>query len=263
MTTLSRKIIYTLKYTLWVLSGFFSRRVSLDVPYQVTVLITYFDPLRMKHLDPQIRNLLKCNFVDKIIISNHNPDVHIQDWTKVRDARLIFINQKVRRGCGYRWVIASEFDPESLIVVDDDTLLYPFQIARLFKHLVHEPVVPHGISGFLRRQIEELEFHDKRNMEVDFLCETYAVTRDHLKRYMMLKEMVASDDNLIQMVDSAADFLLISQTGQSRPKIHDIGCLFRSESFNMNGVALHKSDTFHLKLQIVLAELNALELLHP
>ncbi|GIK40319.1 MAG: hypothetical protein BroJett011_41520 [Chloroflexota bacterium] len=198
----------------------------------------------MEHIEPQVRNILKCNFVDKLIISNHNPDVHIDDRIKIKDKRLVFINQNVKRGCGYRWLIADELDPEYLIVVDDDILLFPSQLAKLFKHLVNEPEIPHGISGFLHLENSELEFHEKENRTVDFLCETYAVTRNHLNRYMELKKLVAKNDALNQMIDSAADFMIISQTGSRNPKIHHVGRLFKASTFKQAGVAVHKEENF-------------------
>ncbi len=98
MPKLTRKI----RYALWALNGYVGRTVSLNIPQKVTVLITYYHPARMEHMEPQIRNILKCNFVDKLIVSNHNPDIYIQDKIKIKDKRLVFINQNVRRGCGYR-----------------------------------------------------------------------------------------------------------------------------------------------------------------
>ncbi len=67
--TLARK----LKYVLWTLNGYVGRTVSAHAPQKVTVLITYYHPARMQHIEPQVRNILKCTFVDKLVISNHNP----------------------------------------------------------------------------------------------------------------------------------------------------------------------------------------------
>jgi hypothetical protein len=162
MPALTRKI----RQTFWTLNGYIGKNLSLDTPQKVTVLITYFHPARMTHIEPQIRNILKCNFVDKLVISNHNPDICINEKVKVNDNRVVFLNQSVKRGCGYRWLIANELDPEYLIVVDDDLLLFPSQLARLFKHLVNEPEIPHGMSGYLRSENGELEFYEKENMTV-------------------------------------------------------------------------------------------------
>jgi choline kinase len=88
----------------------------------------------MKHINPQVRNILKCDFVEKLVISNHNPEMSIENKVETRDKRLVFINQETKRGCGYRWVIANGFNPEYLIVVDDDILLFPSQLQKLFEN---------------------------------------------------------------------------------------------------------------------------------
>lgn len=256
MRALARKI----KYGLWILNGYIGRPWSLGIPQKVTVLITYYNPVRMKHIEPQVRNILKCNFVDKVIISNHNPNVRIAERIKIKDKRLVFVNQEVNRGCGYRWLVADQFDPEYLIVVDDDIFLFPWQLATLFKHLVSEPDVPHGFTGMLQLENGQFEFHDKKNMTVDFICEVYAITRSHLKRYRELKNFVARNDALTEMIDSAADFMVISQTGNHSPKIHNVGGLFRSETFKETNVAVHKKEGFDKSVWEVGQTLNQITL---
>lgn len=252
MPRLTRRI----RYALWKLNGYIGRTVSIDIPQKVTVLITYYHPVRMEHIEPQIRNILKCSFIDKLVISNHNPEVDVEEKVKVKDKRLVFLSQDVRRGCGYRWLIANNLNPEYLIVVDDDVLFFPAQLARLFKHLINEPDIPHGISGFVRLANDELEYHEKENMTVNFLCEAYAVTRNHLKRYMEFKQLVAENKTVNEMIDSAADFMVISQTGSGNPKIHNVGRLFKSLTFRQTGVAVHKEESFGQSLLEVSRVLN-------
>jgi hypothetical protein len=244
MTTLAHK----LKYAAWDLYGRLGPRESLDTPHRATVLITYYDPARMRHLDPQIRNVLKCAFVEKLVISNHNPDARIEERVKVKDARVVCLNQDTRRGCGYRWSVAGAIDPEYLIVIDDDILLFPWQLAALFKQLVSEPQVPHGFAGMLHHPPDDFEYREKENRPVDYLCEIYAVTRAHLRRYAELKSLAAGDPAVARMIESAADFMVISQTGSGHPRIHDAGRIFRSETFDQAGVAVHKRSDFDASL---------------
>ena len=70
---------------LWQVNGLIGREIGWDLPQKATVLITYFNPERMEHMDAQVRNILKCDFVERVIISNHNPDVRIDKLVKVRD----------------------------------------------------------------------------------------------------------------------------------------------------------------------------------
>jgi hypothetical protein len=231
-------------YPLWVLNGYIGRKFSLDGPQKLTVLVTYYNPVRMKHTEPQVRNILKCDFVEKLIISNHNPDIRIEDRVRIRDMRLVLMNQEIRRGCGYRWSIANQFDPEYLVVVDDDILLFPGQLAKLFMHLVHEPEIPHGFTGFRQLENNEFEYRAKENITVDFLCEIYALTGSHLKQYTTLKNLVARNDTLTEMIENTADFMVISRTGSQNPKIHNVGPLLRCPTFNKTGVAVHKEKGF-------------------
>ena len=216
----------------------------MNIPQKATVLVTYFNPARMEHINPQVRNLLKCNFVDRVIISNHNPDVRIEKLVKVRDKRLIFINQEIKRGCGFRWAVAAEFDPEYLIVVDDDILLFPSQLAKLFQHLISEPEIPHGFTGMQHTENGEFEYYERVDMDVDFLCEVYAVTRQNLRQYRELEHHIERDTYLTKLVDSSMDFMLISQTGLHNPRIHNVGRIFRCPTFNQAGIAVHKADEF-------------------
>lgn len=240
MPTLTRK----LRYAFWVANAYLGREVLLDIPQKATVLITYYHPARMAHIEPQVRNILKCRFVDKLVLSNHNPEVCIEDKVKVKDRRLHFINQTQRRGCGYRWFVAQELNPEYLIVIDDDILFFPGQLASLFRQLVAEPMRPHGITGMLQQENADLEYHEKKEMVVDFLCEAYAVTGAQVNRYLELRYQMAKNEQLAEMIDTAADFMVISQTGTQKPMIHHVGRLFKSDTFKQTGVAVHKNDGF-------------------
>jgi len=244
LNKLIQKAKNLLKTLLWVFSGTLGRQVSIESPQKLTVLITYFNPVRMKKINHQIRNILKCTFVERIIISNHNPKIHIHDKVKIKDDRLVMLNQPVQRGCGFRWHVAYEFDPEYLIVIDDDFFLFPSQLTSLFNYLLAEPGIPHGLSGMCYLSDGNFEFRDKEDLEVDFLCEIYAVTKSQLHYYMEIYDQISSDDEIARIMDATADFMIISQTGLSKPKIHHVGRLFRDETFQMEGVALHKNQMF-------------------
>jgi hypothetical protein len=250
MNTLIQRVKYWLKMSLWDANGYWGKRFSLSGPKKLTVLITYFNPARMGRIDHQIRNILKCSFVERLIISNHNPDVNIQDRIQVRDQRLKILNQPVRRGCGYRWQIASELNPEYLVVIDDDLYLFPGQLTKLFEFLLAEPKIPHGLSGINCLPDGSYEFRDRENRETDFLCEIYALTREHLGHYMKTYDDLSSNEEIIRIVNSTTDFILLSHAGNSRPKIHDVGRLFRDETFKTEGVAVHKKEMFNEYIEL-------------
>ena len=240
-----QKIKYSMKYAFWVLNGYFGKTFVLDMPNRVTVLITYYNPMRMKHVNHQLRNILKCAFVDKIIISNHNPDVNIVDKLNIQNNRVVILKQDIKRACGYRWRIARDLNPEYLIAIDDDILLFPWQLETLFKRLILEPEVPHGFSGMVRLTDGDFQYFERENRDVHYLCEVYAVTGDHVEKYFRMEELLANkDQTLPDAVERLGDFVVISQTGSGNPKIHTIGQLFRSETFKTEGIALHKENEF-------------------
>jgi hypothetical protein len=171
-----RKILRKIKYYLWALNGFWGLRSRTDTSQKATILFTYFSPVRMKHINHQLRNIFKCDFVGQVIISNHNPDVDIASLIKVMDERIKVVNQNVRRGCGHRWLVANEFSPEYLIVVDDDVLIFPGQLKKLFEALVTEPEMPHGFAGMVQHSDGYLEYRQEEERSLDYICEIYALT---------------------------------------------------------------------------------------
>jgi hypothetical protein len=259
MPILTRKI----RYSLWVLNGYFGRKLSMDTPQKVTVLITYYHPARMKNIEPQIRNILRCTFVDRVIVSNHNPDIKIEERVNIKDERLIFINQNVRRDCGNRWRIAGTFHSEYLIAIDDDIFLFPSQLRKLFKHLIRAPEIPHGFSGMSRVENDNFQYYERKNMDVHYLCEVYAVTRQHVERYFQIEELLAAQDaSFAEKVERYGDFIVISQTGSHNPKIHKVGRIFRNQTFKTPGVANHRDDEFGATILEVSQALERLQKLY-
>jgi len=239
-----KKVFREIKYCLWELNGFIGLRSRTSMSQKVTVLFTYYNPARMQHINHQLRNIFKCDFVKQVIISNHNPEIDIASLIKVREERITVVNQKIRRGCGYRWLVANEFSPEYLIVVDDDVLLFPWQLKQLFEALIKEPQIPHGLAGMIRHSDGFLEYRQEEERSLDYICEIYALTGIQLNRYMELRDELIKDEALMDMVEFAADFMIVSHSGNGIPKIHDAGRLFRCSTYNETGVAVHKNNDF-------------------
>jgi hypothetical protein len=240
-----RKIKYRLKMMFWVANGYLGKRFGLNSPQKATVLITYYRPVRMEHINHLLRNIFKCNFVGKVIISNHNPDIKIDSLIKVRDNRLTVINQHVRRACGYRWLVADQYSPEYLIVMDDDILIFPWQLKSLFESLLLEPQMPHGFAGMIFYRLNGFVYYEREEKEVDYICEVYALTGSQLKKYMELRnDFVFRNHSLEDTVDYYADFIFLNRVGQQKPKIHDGGRLFRCSTYNEVGTAMHKENGF-------------------
>ena len=239
-----KKIVKKIIYWFWILYGYVGRVQYIGTEQKVTVIIPSYSEKRTKNLEPLIRVLLKCKFAEKIIISNHNPQIVIEDRVKLRDGRLRLINQPLRRGCGYGWVVANENNPSYLISIDDDILVFPSQLAKLFLELIKNPEIPHGLSGRAGSKNYQL-----KEMEVDNLYEIYAVTGEHLRKYLDFVEAitdygeVSSDD-----IEFWGDDILISQLGRGKSVIHKAGwVLLRCQTKGDPGVATHREAKFEQK----------------
>lgn len=95
-----------LRYALWAIGACVGPRVSARTPAKATVLITYFQPVRMADARLQIRSVLRCRFVERIVVSNHNPAVAIDAVVGLQNPRLRHVHQDVARPCGFRWQVA-------------------------------------------------------------------------------------------------------------------------------------------------------------
>lgn len=232
-------------YRLWKIHGYVGPRVSLPLREKATVIIPSYSVERLDFIEPNVRALLKCDFVERVVVSNHNPATRIGSRVRIKDARLILLDQRTRRGPGWGWLVASQFDPDYLISIDDDLLVVPNQVAALFQKLVAEPAIPHGRAGGIGSQYYQCPTGPEREMEVDNLYIVYAVTRAHLRRYRELLEALmrghyASND----VIEYLADDVLISRAGNGRPKIHNVGRLFFLPTFDTPGIATHRTPGF-------------------
>jgi hypothetical protein len=199
----------------------------------------------MTHINHQLRNILKCDFVEKVIISNHNPEIKLDFLIKVSDERVTIINHNVRKGCGHRWLVAIAYSPEYMIIIDDDLLVFPWQLRQLFEALVANPEIPHGFAGMVHHENGFLEYRERKDQLVDYICEIYAVTKVHLKRYEVLKErLLHINPSLNKTIDFMTDFIVISTMEGQKPKIHNAGRLFRCPTYNQADVAVHKDHEF-------------------
>jgi hypothetical protein len=241
-------------YWPWVLRSRRTAEVSIETPHRLTVLIPTYSPARMRDLDPLIRSVLRCKFVEKIIVSNNNPEVQVRNYVQVRNPRLVLLDQSVRRGPGFLWTLASEQNAEYFLSIDDDLLLYPGQLAVIFRHLLDHPVVPHGLAGLFRSK-----YVQRREQEVDNLYLLYAATRDHVNRYLenardIVNAGLASNED----IELWASDLVLSASGSSRPLIHDAGFLLQGRTCYDPAVALHKQGLFETRRQHVQQALDTL-----
>lgn len=229
-----KEIMWTIIFWIRFLEGLFPQKSIVNYDHKVTVINPTFSPERLKNVKRQTKILLKCAFIERIIISNHNPQVRIEEAINFVDDRLILIDQADKRGAGYRWVVVNSYQPKFIFSIDDDILLFPSQLARVLEELIKHPEVPHGIAGGYRS-----DYIRNRETEVDHLTQFYAITDKHLEKYFeLVKEISFRDEKIGDLIELWGDDLLISNTGNGLPRIHKIGVFIQDRTASKPGVAL-------------------------
>lgn len=238
-----RMALSALKRLAWKAHAYVGRRVPARRPERLTVLMALYDPFRATRVDAHARQILRCDFVERLVFSNHNPGLDVQSLLSVRDPRVQVLDQPVERGCGFRWAVAAQLHAHFLLVIDDDILLWPQQIARVFEALLHSPDHPHGISGLRRSARGTFEFVEGTDSAVDFLCEVYGVTAEHVAQYGERGRSLAGAGGFDPW-ESPYDFALVSSTGPQPPHIHDVGRVLKCSTFKSATVAVHQKPGF-------------------
>ena len=200
------------------------------------VLLSY---RRQHNIDPILASLLRGRLIDKVILSNDDPSTSIGDFVSHTDERLTIIDQAENRGPGVRWRLAHEMlaDVDIVVCVDDDLFLYPRQIERLCGFVAASPGTPHGVAGIRDREIVQ-----RKESPVDVLWRAYAVTREHVERYV---EIVSGMHEHRDDVERLADDVVISLVGDAPAQVHDVGYLLSCRSQTDPDIAVHQRPHFH------------------
>lgn len=186
------------------------------------ILLSYKRPQNMDRL---IATLRAVDEIDKIILSNNNPDIRIEDWlSDTLDVEVI--NQPQHAHCYKRFEIALDQPYDRFICPDDDIFLGSDQYRSILERFHQDPDKVHGVRG----QVQTF-FGGKPvlksgvsgvDTELDVLNCLYAFSRAHVERYFGLAEEIGITQSA-QMVN--IDDLLISFSGKGRSRCHDVGPL--------------------------------------
>lgn len=243
-----------LNHLIYVLKSLSARTQYLDSNYKITALLASYHHERLKNLQPLLQSILKCKFIHRVILSNHNPGNTLENWINIKDERFVVLNQPVRRGPGYCWELARSDHSDFYILIDDDFLVTPRQIKLLLQHLISSPDVPHGITGHT-----ETDYFQNVDIEVDRLSQIYAITYLHLDHYFQYLETIrAIDPDAFSAIEHFAHEIVMSRTGKGKPRIHHVGHLSRCHTARQAGIAIHKEDNFDMERQKVFKAINTI-----
>ncbi|QQS34852.1 MAG: hypothetical protein IPM56_11335 [Ignavibacteriales bacterium] len=241
-----------LLYWVWILRIHFGKKVHFASRESITLVLLSYK--RIRNIEPIVKSALKCSFISRVIISNNNPvDYKLTDYMKFKDSRVMLIEQSKREGVGNRWEIALSDSNNNFIIIDDDIFIKPGQLRKLFKELIENKRIPHGLAG----SINFKKFVDKADRKVEILHQIYAVTRRQIEKYFEYKNLLEQIPSLqdIGTVDIADD-IIISNTGDSQAAIHNAGMILRCPSSHDTSIASYLQEDFYLKRRMILDELN-------
>lgn len=208
------------------------------------IVLSYKRPQNIERL---VLPFVASTAVDKIVISNNNPDVDLLAWLgRVNGLPKVGIVQQAQRSLpGKRFEIALAEPFDAFICADDDLFLSTAQIDALLDALRSEPNRVHGVFG-------EIQSFVNGNMqlgggihgiecELDILNRCYAFTRDHLLQMSAL----AREFGYKSLGDTLfVDDLLLSHCGDGPPICHDLGSLESCETSETPGIATFRERGF-------------------
>lgn len=200
-------------------------RIQLSGSEKATVIILSYK--RVDNIQRMLTSVLPCGFVDRIIVSNNNPDVDITRLITHRDPRLEIIQSEEHKSASYRYEVARACNSEYFICIDDDVFPDPWQLRKMFACLLRNSGSPVGSKGEIydhyRKEFRQISprslFAGDLTRPVDVILHIYVFTRKHLERYF---EIVLAIGETNEAIHSSED-VIISFTGDDLPTFLDVG----------------------------------------
>lgn len=245
----------------WHVSRITKEHAAWNRPERFTVIIDSFK--RPWNIQPLIETFFRCDFVDRIIISNNNPDIRIREHVRIRDERLTLIDQPERTWSGIRFSIAASVPGRHFIAVDDDLFLRPSQLRTLAEALVCMPEVPHGMFGTLVVS-KNGEPSLKRGQygftnTIDVVQRAYFFSKTHAERFQEIQDRARREHLAPEEDIRISDDIMLSVCGAGKPLCHDVGPFWDCFSARLKNIALYKSvDHFPERRMRFLLKLQAL-----
>lgn len=213
--------------------------IDFDGSQRLTVVLLSYK--RIENMRFIAAACLKLPYVDRVVVSNNNPDDSIREWLPIDDPRITLIDQPERTLPGVRYEIAREVGGDYFFCIDDDLFLTPDQLHALFLELIRQPPAPLGVQG---QDVIDEPFGftvslRKPARQVDVLNRFYAFTAAHLDEYFRLLELFGSPAaNELGFVED----IVLSFAGSVRPSVHDVGRFLNCPTGDVEGVGIWVSN---------------------
>jgi hypothetical protein len=221
-----------------------SPMVGVGIPESDKLAVIVLNHKRPNNVARIAQHTLRAGFVGKLIISNNSQEYRIDTYIKVKDPRLVLIDQEQPAGVGISFQLAQQFASRYYLRVDDDIFLHPSQLQWIYWNLRLFSDRPHGIFGAALSDGEDPEqvwpFIHRRNVEstVEILNGLFGFTREHLEEYFRLCTVLGITDQKSFM---NGEDIVLSFSGDKKPLIHNVGPIWECASASTPGVALHRS----------------------
>ena len=212
-----------------------------DLPKATVILLSFKRP---QNMDRIVRICLAARFVERVIVSNNNPEVDLRDWIGIDSDRLQLIAQPKPTPPGVRVSLARKAGGRHFISIDDDVFLSPGQLHRLYRAYLSDPSVPHGFHGQCWEEAERegglggVVLGDKR---VDVLNRAYFFSESQLTEFERLAALLHLGPP--EAIRNGEDVLL-SFCGERRPRIHGIGPVLECPTSDRAGIAVWREPGF-------------------
>lgn len=238
------RTLFVLRYLQWQKNARLNSRVVLGRPEKLCIILLAWK--RMHNMEPIVRSLLRADFIERIIVSNNNPEYRIAEWIHLEDERLRLLDQPVKRAPGIRFELARAEPSRYFMSIDDDIFLYPEQVKQVFLHMLERQDAPHGIQGerFVGRQPNASRFNiqlrngwqvaiRRTEAQVDVINMVYGFNRDQLEELYRLAQQLGVNVGEI----ANGEDILLSLSGKERPWVHDTGQVAECISAAQQGVS--------------------------
>ena len=243
---IATEIARTVLVAVWKVRCRFGPSTTYSSTSRVGVVLLSYN--RAANMDPILRAVLKCQFVDRVLLSNNNSRKRVDDFISVSDRRFASIDQTSDQRPGNRWSIARDqlSDCEIILALDDDVFLYPRQIRQLVARVQAEPQSVHGFAGMTGRS-----YRSESDEIVDHVVRAYATTQDNIKRYF---ELIGRMGEAAADVERIGDDIVISLAAPGPPRIHAVGLVLSCASSTQDGVAVNREDDFTSVRDLIFSE---------
>jgi hypothetical protein len=218
--------------------------VGSGIPEDDKLTVIVLNHKRPQNVGQIAQYVLRAGFVGRLIISNNSQAYPIENYTRVKDPRLILLNQNEPSGVGISLELAREYRSRYYIRIDDDIFLHPAQLQWIYWNLRRFSDRPHGIFGAMfsadKDPIKEWPFTHKRNFTgpVEILNGLFAFTEMQLEEYFRLCGLLGITDQKSLM---NGEDIVLSFSGDRIPMVHNVGPIWECASEANPGVALHQS----------------------